>query len=68
MTTDREAGAIFMIDSEAPWQRVLGDGLLEAQTTLAQLPPEAAGPTQRGWQIVGQAFESGMRALQAIRG
>ena len=67
MNTDRQVGASQWIDPESPWQQVIGDGLLEAQTNLAELTAEEAGPTLQGWQIVGQAFESGLRALAAMR-
>lgn len=68
MTPDRQAQSAPMIDSESPWQRAISDGLLEAQTKLAQMPPDGAEPAQQDWQVVGEAFESGMRALQAMRG
>lgn len=68
MTSDREVQFALPSDSPPPWQRAISDGLLEAQTKLAQMPPDQAEPAQQDWQIVGQAFESGMRALQAMRG
>jgi hypothetical protein len=67
MTTDQQAQAALLTDSECTWQRVIDEGLREAQASLAQLAPDGAEPTQQGWQIVGRAFESGMRALQAMR-
>jgi hypothetical protein len=67
MSTDAQAQADLATHGESPWQRVIGDGLREAQAILAQPAADGAEPAQQGWQIVGRAFESGMRALQAMR-
>ncbi len=68
MTANRQVHAETVIDDELPWQRAISDGLQEAQAHLAQLTPNDDAPMQEGWQIVGQAFESGLRALQSMRG
>jgi hypothetical protein len=71
----------YFDDGGSRLEIAIGDGLREAQASLAEVAhdaqqAQASGfgdlaaalePTQQGWQLVSHAFESGMQALQAMR-